>query len=409
MELIGLNNSRTNGDSLINEIAYHRSREVCRVNCDDDDYVLVASSKVWLELFIKHFVNNEDITHDDLLFFVKKTQLRGSRWVPKYETSIEVFRYDSKKLPIGNLGIDWEETLYLNVIMQRFEYHLTCAVCSKTSQNPLQILRKRTQRVYATPSHRSMYGKADNEVITYPNIFFTVDNFEEILPDIIVRHGEIFCVELVAHDTSSNKRVALFSGNVQYGSLERAYYVKSLTKNTKHRDEAIYFEGERLVFASLSGPKDKGYAEVTLAKSTKNANGHSFERSEHMHTTDTDWEDLESESRPERRNSETSSSLTNQVRGWQSRRLTKTRSETRVHDGLADEPSGIKSVEEHHEPVTTRSMWSLPGIFQTLPFWKENKPVSSVPLHTAATYVTLPWFILINDLIKSKLQPVLNS
>ena len=36
------------------------------------------------------------------------------------------------------------------------------------------------QRVYASPSRRSMDSKGTKEEITYPNIFFMVDNFEEV-------------------------------------------------------------------------------------------------------------------------------------------------------------------------------------------------------------------------------------
>lgn len=90
-----------------------------------------------------------------------------------------MFRQDSKKLPIGNLDIDWEETLYLNVILQNFEYTVTCAVCARTSGNQMQILKRNAQKVYASPSHRQMDGKGDNEQITYPNIFFSLDNYDE--------------------------------------------------------------------------------------------------------------------------------------------------------------------------------------------------------------------------------------
>ena len=36
------------------------------------------------------------------------------------------------------------------------------------------------QKVYASPSRRQMDSKGSQEEMTYPNIFFTVDNFEEV-------------------------------------------------------------------------------------------------------------------------------------------------------------------------------------------------------------------------------------
>lgn len=38
-----------------------------------------------------------------------------------------------------------------------------------------------SQRVYASPSRRRMDVKGDLEEITYPNICFMVDNFDEVL------------------------------------------------------------------------------------------------------------------------------------------------------------------------------------------------------------------------------------
>lgn len=39
-----------------------------------------------------------------------------------FQTAIEVFRKDSKKLPIGDAEVDWEETVYLNLILQQVQF-----------------------------------------------------------------------------------------------------------------------------------------------------------------------------------------------------------------------------------------------------------------------------------------------
>jgi len=36
------------------------------------------------------------------------------------------------------------------------------------------------KKVYASPSRRDMESKGTEEKITYPNIYFTVDNFEDV-------------------------------------------------------------------------------------------------------------------------------------------------------------------------------------------------------------------------------------
>lgn len=51
----------------------------------DNDYVMVTSSKLWIDLFVRNFLNTDTVGHDDLLFFVKKTPIRGFRYIPKFE------------------------------------------------------------------------------------------------------------------------------------------------------------------------------------------------------------------------------------------------------------------------------------------------------------------------------------
>lgn len=61
------------------------------------------------------------------------------------QTELAVYRKDSKRLPIGDPELDWEETVYLNLIIHQFEYILTLAICTRTSPKQLQILRRYSQ------------------------------------------------------------------------------------------------------------------------------------------------------------------------------------------------------------------------------------------------------------------------
>jgi Uncharacterized conserved protein (DUF2045) len=71
----------------------------------DSGFVVLQGNTQWTEIFVRHFLfqtQKESIEQDDLLFFVRKKYVKGSnRQAPKYDTEIEVFRKDSKKLPIG--------------------------------------------------------------------------------------------------------------------------------------------------------------------------------------------------------------------------------------------------------------------------------------------------------------------
>lgn len=66
--------------------------------------------------------------------------------IKKYlQTEVEVYRKDSRKLPIGDPELDWEETVYLNLIIHQFDYTLTLAICTRTSPKQLQVLRRHSQ------------------------------------------------------------------------------------------------------------------------------------------------------------------------------------------------------------------------------------------------------------------------
>lgn len=158
---------------------------------------MLQGTTYWTDLFVRHFLfqaeTQQTIEADDLLFFVRKKHVKGtSRHMPKFETDVDVYRKDSRKLPIGDPDVDWEETVYLNLIIHQFNYTLTLAICTRTSPKELQVLRRHSQRVYASPSRRKMDTKGDGEEMTYPHICFMVDNFDEVTSQIPFFFGFLF-------------------------------------------------------------------------------------------------------------------------------------------------------------------------------------------------------------------------
>lgn len=108
----------------------------------DSGFVMLQGTTYWTDLFVRHFLFQAEhtIDGDDLLFFVRKKHVKtSSRFLPKFETEVDVFRKDSKKLPIGDPDIDWEETVYLNLVVHQFDYTLTLAICTRTSPKELQV------------------------------------------------------------------------------------------------------------------------------------------------------------------------------------------------------------------------------------------------------------------------------
>ena len=207
---------------------------------NQDDFVVISNSNLtkWTEIFIRHFINITDASvknvaesedsNDDLVFFVKSNANARlhRRFLPRFTNQIEVYRKDSKKLPIGNVDIDWEETVYLNVILQSFFYTLTLGIVSRTGSSSVQILSKQSIKVYASPSSRCMHeGKGEQEVISYPDIFFTVDNFEDdLLNKLTLKDGESLCIELTARDKKRQDldSTVLFSGCIPYEPLRNS-------------------------------------------------------------------------------------------------------------------------------------------------------------------------------------------
>lgn len=131
--------------------------------------MILQGTTYWTDLFVRHFLFQSEQPHnidsDDLLFFVRRKVTKSSSRssTPKLETEVDVFRKDSRKLPIGDPDVNWEETVYLNMIIHEFNYTLTLAICTRTSPKELQVLKRHSQRVYASPSRRKMNTKGESE------------------------------------------------------------------------------------------------------------------------------------------------------------------------------------------------------------------------------------------------------
>ncbi|XP_055316297.1 uncharacterized protein LOC129576001 isoform X1 [Sitodiplosis mosellana] len=262
---------------LLEEINFQRAKEMRQMLKDDGGFVMLQGTTYWTDLFVRHFLfqveTEQSIDSDDLLFFVRKKHVKGSsRHMPKFETDVDVYRKDSRKLPIGDPDVDWEETVYLNLIIHQFNYTLTLAICTRTSPKELQVLRRHSQRVYASPSRRKMDTKGDGEEMTYPHICFMVDNFDEVFCDIMVRDGEMVCVELVANDRDGTVQGVIFLGSIRYDALKRVYDARQSSISSKLAQRMTFglFSGAgpqtRCEFVRMKGPQGKGHAEMAVTK-----------------------------------------------------------------------------------------------------------------------------------------------
>ncbi|XP_060530645.1 uncharacterized protein KIAA0930 homolog isoform X2 [Cylas formicarius] len=410
-------------EQLLEEINFQRTKEMRQLLKDDSGFVMLQGTTYWTDLFVRHFLfqNESTIDCDDLLFFVRKKHVKGSpRYLPKFETEVDVFRKDSRKLPIGDPDIDWEETVYLNLIIHQFEYTLTLAICTRTSPKELQVLKRHSQKVYASPSRRRMDTKGDVEEMTYPHICFMVDNFDEVFQDILVRDGEMVCVELVAADKVGTVQGVIFLGSIRYDALKKVYDARQSSLGTKMAQRMTFglfanSTAQRCEFVRMKGPQGKGHAEMAVTK--PKGSGVETPTSEPGFCAtdmwDSDWEDDAEDFyiyRSQRRLSDPSANINNFVRGgWRTKLDVKARSESEGLDCLDNGVSEIEAGDLRDElgDGAYNPLWTMRGFTQTFHFWKENKRAQSVPLNAFLTYVTLPWWSIAKDILDHREGPIL--
>lgn len=119
----------------------------------------------------------------------------------------------------------------------------------------------------ASPSRRSMDSKGDSEEITFPQICFCIDNFDEVFQDILVRDGEMVCVELVAKDKDGSTQGVIFLGSIRYDALKKVYDARQTSLSSKMAQRMTFglFNSApqtRCEFVRMKGPGNKGFAEM---------------------------------------------------------------------------------------------------------------------------------------------------
>ncbi|CAH8578082.1 unnamed protein product [Schistosoma margrebowiei] len=258
----------------------------------------------WFDLFTQAFLspaleNSVDGPGDDLLFFV---HLKQNDRKPE----LSVFRRNSSNLPkLTDDYVDWEETVYLNLLMQYFVYVVTVAVCTRTGPQEWQILKKFSQTVYASPSHRQMNMKGTYEEIVYPDLYFTIDNYEEAFGECVLRDSECINVELTAYDRYGRVHGVCFLGTVSYDTIKQFYDRSSqacsignlVNHRSGHRNNRMSnscyssspppnIDYTSTQFMRVLGPQAKGSAEIAI-KLTKNITQQSLDlsKTEEMNRT----------------------------------------------------------------------------------------------------------------------------
>ncbi|TKR75760.1 hypothetical protein L596_017003 [Steinernema carpocapsae] len=361
----------------------------------------------WCRLFTDYIAANSHCTSsnctahsDDMLWYVPNMKNSPNFYVgngtTQHVSQLQVYRRTSKNHPtVGDARINWEETVCLNIILQQLDFYVTCAVCTKTSPQNLQIMRKNCQKVYPSPSRRRMDSKGECEIITFPKIYFAIDNFEQIFNDMIVQDGECVCVEVVARDRYKQMESVIFLGSIRYEVLKQVYDARA--SNTWHWAQKLMNTGQRRQeFVRMRGPHGKGYAEMAVMRVPNT--GMDTPLVEHS----MEFEDLNGAGPfGFRRSSDTN--LVNQPM-YKRTAITPGPSlgapRNRRWQSDADSVNQYGEVEGNLEDQrSSSSIWGVGKSFGQAFGWLNQKKREMTLLNAYLTYVTLPWNNILDDLL----------
>ncbi|KAI6239178.1 hypothetical protein M3Y99_00622100 [Aphelenchoides fujianensis] len=363
------------------------------------------------QLFVEHILGSLHCTtkeckanHDDMLWYVPVSKANSAVLAGSGQI-LQVFRRQSKNKPTpGDRNINWEETVCLNVILQQFDYFVTCAVCIKNMPHNLQILRKNCQRVYPSPSRRRMDIKGDCEEMTYPKLYFSIDDYERVFNDVIVGEGECVCVELIARDRFRDKQAVVFLGSIRFDVLQKLY--DSRGSNTWNWAQKLVTSSyRRHEFVKMRGPHGKGFAEMAVARVA--SCGFETPMSEHGFDMTASLDaDLNNQRRMSDTNifgrlmykrtaitpgpsGPTSFQPSQRNRRWQSD------ADSVNQDSEFDARSVTGA--ETATSANMGSSWSIKGFGSALNWLRDKKEAPA--LNAYLTYVTLPWRSILEDML----------
>uniref|UniRef100_A0A671WJB3 Kiaa0930 n=1 Tax=Sparus aurata TaxID=8175 RepID=A0A671WJB3_SPAAU len=400
---------------MLKAIADERNRlnirqEVSGLGCFKDDRIVF-----WTWMFSTYFMEKWAPRQDDMLFYVRRklayvgTDDSEGKKVTSADprsVEVEVYRRDSKKLPgLGDPDIDWEESVYLNLILQKLDYVVTCAVCTRSDAGDIHIHKKKCQEVFASPSKHAMDSKGEESKMSYPNIFFMIDNFEEVFSDMTVGEGEMVCVELVASDKSNTFQGVIFQGSIRYEALKKVYDNRvSVAAKMAQRMSFGFYKYNNMEFVRMKGPQGKGHAEMAVSRvptGDTSPCGTEEDQVSPMHERVTSFSTPPT---PERnRPSFFSPSLRRKVPRNRNAEMKKSHSANDSEEFFREEED-----EDLHTTTNLRSR-SLSGTGRSLvgSWLKLNRTEDYFLLYSHLTYVTLPLHRITTDILEVRQKPIL--
>uniref|UniRef100_A0A669Q8E2 KIAA0930 n=1 Tax=Phasianus colchicus TaxID=9054 RepID=A0A669Q8E2_PHACC len=361
---------------MLRAIAEERSRtglrhEISGLGCFKDDRIVF-----WTWMFSTYFMEKWAPRQDDMLFYVRrKLSYVGDSTDGKKQVEVEVYRRDSKKLPgLGDPDIDWEESVYLNLILQKLDYVVTCAVCTRSDGGDIHIHKKKSQ----------------------------------VFSDMTVGEGEMVCVELVASDKSNTFQGVIFQGSIRYEALKKVYDNRvSVAAKMAQRMSFGFYKYNNMEFVRMKGPQGKGHAEMAVSR-VPTGDTSPYGTEEDSNPDSPVHERLTSFSTPptpERNNRPSffSPSLKRKVPRNRIAEMKKSHSANDSEEFFRDDDGG-----DLHNATNLRSR-SLSGTGRSLvgSWLKLNRTDENFLLYAHLTYITLPLHRILTDILEVRQKPIL--
>ncbi|CAF3492960.1 unnamed protein product, partial [Rotaria sp. Silwood2] len=254
-------------------------------------------------------------------------------------------------------------------------------------------------KVYASPSHRNMENKGTGEKITYPNIYFTVDNFEDKFCEMVANEGQIVCVELVARNPALNVLRVLFLGSIKYEALKKVYETRATTSTrVAQRMSLGMYTKRRVEFVRMRGPNGKGHAEMAVSRFRPiQSELTSPESTPTTPMTNTFDEENDWNKRRQIDNDSASQWVppTSKQQRSSSDAATPEVESTDIQKELSDDTSGFLG------RTLNQAMSWMRGSNSNL-----NQSIKTPPLQTCLTYLTLPCHLIVKDILESNSIPI---
>uniref|UniRef100_A0A8B9BH70 KIAA0930 n=2 Tax=Anser TaxID=8842 RepID=A0A8B9BH70_9AVES len=362
---------------MLRAIAEERSRaglrqEISGLGCFKDDRIVF-----WTWMFSTYFMEKWAPRQDDMLFYVRRklSYVSGDSTEGKKQVEVEVYRRDSKKLPgLGDPDIDWEESVYLNLILQKLDYVVTCAVCTRSDGGDIHIHKKKSQ----------------------------------VFSDMTVGEGEMVCVELVASDKSNTFQGVIFQGSIRYEALKKVYDNRvSVAAKMAQKMSFGFYKYNNMEFVRMKGPQGKGHAEMAVSRvSTGDTSPYGTEEDSNpdspVHERVTSFSTPPT---PERNNRPSffSPSLKRKVPRNRIAEMKKSHSANDSEEFFRDDDGG-----DLHNATNLRSR-SLSGTGRSLvgSWLKLNRTDENFLLYAHLTYITLPLHRILTDILEVRQKPIL--